>query len=133
MLAAVDSFYSALNAHGGRIPMSLPTLCEWTVNGQALGSCAAPLAGNRLQWIERWRDIEVLAVDEERGLVAVRVFEDIPAAPREFAGADGTARPNPAAYPRSLQIVEVFRFEGGKIERLTRFSSELPYGMKPHR
>jgi hypothetical protein len=133
MLAAVDGFYDALNAHEGRVPRALSEQCQWTVNGQTLGSCAAPLAGNSLQWIARWRDREVLAVDEARGLVAVRLFEDIPAAPREFAGANGTARPNPAAYPRSLQIVEVFRFEDGKIERLTRFSSELPYGMKPHR
>jgi hypothetical protein len=40
--------------------------------------------------------------------------------------------PNPAAYPRSLQIVEVFRIEGGKIFGLRRISAELPYGMKPH-
>jgi hypothetical protein len=133
MLAAVDDFYDALNAHEGRVPAALGEACQWTVNGQVLGSCAAPLAANSLQWIARWRDRDVLAVDEARGLVAVRVFEDIPAAPREFPGADGTARPNPAAYPRSLQIVEVFRFAGGKIERLTRFSSELPFGMPPHR
>jgi hypothetical protein len=50
-----------------------------------------------------------------RGLVAVRVFEDIP-----------------AAYPRSLQIVEVFHIAGGKLDALRRISSELPFGMKPH-
>jgi hypothetical protein len=66
-------------------------------------------------------------------LVAVQVFEDIPSVPRAFAGPDGTSRPNFADYPRSLQIVEIFRFAGGKIEQLTRFSSELPYGMPPHR
>ncbi len=74
----------------------------------------------------------MLALDEGRGLVAVRVFEDIPATPRKFAGPGGTSRPNPAGYPRSLQIVEVFRIAGGKIEQLRRFSSELPYGMPPH-
>ena len=133
MLATVDRFYEALNAHRGNAPEDLSTTCQWTVNGQVLGSCAAPLAGNSLQWIARWRDKLVLAVDEARGLVAVRVFEDIPAAPREFAGADSTPRPNPAAYPRSLQIVEVFHFAGGKVEQLFRLSSELPYGMPPHR
>jgi hypothetical protein len=75
---------------------------------------------------------QVLAVDEARGLVAVRVFEDIPAAPREFIRPDGSKMPNPAAYPRSLQIIEVFRIEGGKIVGLRRISSELPFGMKPH-
>jgi hypothetical protein len=132
MLATVDRFYAALNGHQGAVPEAVSSTCQWTVNGQVLGACAAPLTGNALQWIARWRDRQVLAVDEARGLVAVRVFEDIPAAPREFTGADGTARPNPAAYPRSLQIVEVFRIEDGRIVALRRISSELPYGMKPH-
>jgi hypothetical protein len=62
----------------------------------------------------------------------VRVFEDIPAAPSNFSRPDGTSMPNPAGYPRSLQIVEVFRIEDGRIVALRRISSELPYGMKPH-
>jgi hypothetical protein len=40
--------------------------------------------------------------------------------------------PNPAGYPRSLEIVEVFRIESGRIVGLRRISSELPFGMKPH-
>ncbi|MGZ3172139.1 MAG: hypothetical protein ACXWJC_03515 [Croceibacterium sp.] len=128
----VDGFYAALNAHNGKLPPGLGADCKWTVNGQALGACAAPIAGNTLQWIARWRDRKVLAVDEARGLIAVRVFEDIPAAPREFTRPDGSKMPNPAAYPRSLQIVELFRIEGGKIAALNRFSTELPFGMKPH-
>jgi hypothetical protein len=128
----VGGFYDALNAHNGKLPPGLDPACQWNVNGQALGACAAPIAGNALQWIARWRDMKILAVDEGRGLVAVRVFEDIPAAPREFTRPDGSTMPNPAAYPRSLEIVEVFRIEGGKIVALRRISSELPYGMKPH-
>ena len=132
MLKLVDGFYTALNAHNGKLPPGLSPDCKWNVNGQALGACAAPIAGNTLQWIARWRDRKVLAVDEAHGLVAVRVFEDIPATPREFARAGGSTMPNPAAYPRSLEIVEVFRIDGGKIEALRRISSELPFGMKPH-
>jgi hypothetical protein len=128
----VDGFYAALNAHDGKLPKGLGPDCQWNVNGQPLGMCAAPIAGNALQWIARWRDRKVLAVDEARGLVAVRVFEDIPAAPREFTRAGGGTMANPAAYPRSLEIVEVFRIEGGKIVGLRRISSELPFGMKPH-
>jgi hypothetical protein len=132
MSRLVDGFYAALNAHDGKLAKGLDPACQWNVNGQPLGACAAPIAGNSLQWIARWRDRKVLAVDEARGLVAVRVFEDIPAAPREFKRAEGSAMPNPAAYPRSLEIVEVFRIEGGKIVGLRRISSELPFGMKPH-
>jgi len=132
MLKLVGGFYAALNAHGGTVPAGLAASCQWNVNGQSLGPCAAPLKADALQWIARWRDKQVLAVDEKRGLVVVRVFEDIPSVPRQFIGPNGAARPNPAAYPRSLQIVEVFRIEGGKIETLRRISSELPYGMEPH-
>jgi len=132
MMKLVDGFYAALNAHDGKLPKGLDPACQWNVNGQTLGACAAPIAGNSLQWIARWRDRKVLAVDETRGLVAVRVFDDIPAAPRKFTRPDGSAMPNPAAYPRSLEIVEVFRISGGKIVDLRRISSELPFGMKPH-
>ena len=132
MFKLVDGFYAALNAHNGNVPAGLTSSCQWNVNGQALGACAAPIAGNTLQWIARWRDRQVLAVDEARGLVAVQVFEDIPATPREFTRPDGTKMPNPAAYPRSLQIIEVFHIVGGKIDGLRRISSELPFGMKPH-
>jgi len=132
MLKLVDDFYAALNAHGGKAPAGLSASCQWNVNGQPLGACATPLKANALQWIERWRDKQVLAVDEKRGLVAVRVFEDMPAVPAEFTGPDGTKRPNPAGYPHSLQIVEVFHFAGGKIDQIRRISTELPYGMKPH-
>jgi hypothetical protein len=29
-------------------------------------------------------------------------------------------------------VVELFRFESGKIAEIQAFTSELPYGMKPH-
>ncbi len=132
MLKGVAGFYAALNAHDGKAPADLTSACRWIVNGQPLGACRAPIERNSLQWIARWRDRQVLAVDEARGLVAVRVFEDIPATPRQFAGPNGARMPNPAAYPHSLRIVEVFHFVGGKIEGLRRFSAELPYGMPPH-
>jgi hypothetical protein len=132
MVKLVDGFYGALNAHSAKLPAGLDPACQWNVNGQALGACAAPIAGNTLQWIARWRDREVLAVDEAHGLAAVRVFEDIPSIPRQFTRAGGTPAANPAAYPRSLQIIEVFHIVGGKIVGLRRISTELPYGMKPH-
>ncbi len=59
----------------------------------------------------------MLAVDEGRGLVVYRTFEDFPAA----SDADKT-------YPRTLQVTELFRFVGGKIERVEAFTSELPFG-----
>jgi hypothetical protein len=68
------------------------------------------------------RDRELLAADETRGLAVYRMFEDFPA----VGGAAGS-------YPRTLQVVVVLRFVGGKVEQVHAFTSELPYGMKPHR
>jgi len=74
-----------------------------------------------LAGIARVRDREVLAVDEARGLVVYRTFEDLPAS----AGAEGS-------YPLTYQVVELFRFVDGRIERVEAFTSELPYGMRSH-
>ena len=51
-----------------------------------------------------------------------RFFEDIPAAGGQ-----------PGSYPLTYQVVEVYRFVDGRIESVNAFTSELPYGMKPHR
>ena len=36
-------------------------------------------------------------------------------------------------YPKTHQVVVLLRFVGGRIEQVQAFTSELPYGMKPHR
>jgi hypothetical protein len=121
MIAGADAFYAAMNAHGGKPPAGLADTCKWLVNGQDVGACAPPFAGPVLAGIKQVRDREVLAVDEARGLVVYRTFEDLPAS----AGTAGS-------YPLTYQVIELFRFVGGKIERVEAFTSELPYGMQPH-
>lgn len=120
MITAAERFYAAMNAGGGRVPEGLAQSCSWAVNGLDVGGCAASFAGPALAAIERVRDRSVLAVDEERGLIVFRTFEDIPAD-------DGRG------YPLSYQVVELFRFENGQIQRVEAFTSELPLGMRPHR
>jgi hypothetical protein len=121
MIAGADAFYVAMNAHDGKAPAGLADDCKWLVNGQDVGACAPPFAGPVLASIARVRDREMLAVDEARGLVVYRTFEDLPAS----AGTAGS-------YPLTYQVVELFRFVAGKIERVEAFTSELPYGMRPH-
>jgi hypothetical protein len=121
MIAGADAFYAAMNAHGGKAPAGLADTCKWLVNGQDVGDCAPPFSGPVLAGIKQVRDREVLAVDETRGLVVYRTFEDLPAS----ANTEGS-------YPLTYQVIELFRFVGGKIERVEAFTSELPYGMKPH-
>jgi hypothetical protein len=121
MIAGADAFYAAMNAHDGKAPAGLADTCKWLVNGQDVGACAPPFAGPVLAGIKQVRDREVLAVDEARGLVVYRAFEDLPAS----AGREGS-------YPLTYQVIELFRFVDGKIERVEAFTSELPYGMRPH-
>jgi len=121
MIAGAEAFYAAMNAHDGKAPAGLAENCRWLVNGQDVGACAPPFAGPVLAGIARVRDREVLAADDARGLVVYRTFEDLPAS----AGVTGS-------YPLTYQVVELFRFVDGRIERVEAFTSELPYGMKPH-
>jgi hypothetical protein len=63
--------------------------------------------------------------------VAVRAYEDYPATVQEFADATGKSYKDTVPFPRTLQVVDLFRFERGSITRIDSFTSELIYGMKP--
>lgn len=121
MISGAEAFYAAMNAHDGKAPEGLAERCRWLVNGQDVGPCAPPFAGPALASIAQVRDREVLAVDEARGLIVYRTFEDLPAS----GGREGS-------YPLTYQVVELFRFVSGKIEQVEAFTAELPYGMRPH-
>jgi len=54
--------------------------------------------------------------------VVYQTFEDIPAK----GGAAGS-------YPLTYQVIELFRIVNGEIAAIEAYTSELPYGMKPHR
>ncbi|MFC3102118.1 hypothetical protein [Altererythrobacter lauratis] len=118
MVAVAERFMEALGSRATAAPDIFANDCQWLVNGQGVSGCAAAFGSPPLQRIEAVRDREVLAVDEARGLVALRFFEDIPTT-------DGTG------YPLTYQVVEVSRIENGRITRLEAFTSELPYGMRP--
>lgn len=131
MLAAVDRFYAAANTHNGTVPADFGKDCEWGINGQTVAPCAIPFSNRLLQGIEQIRDIKVIAVDEERGLVAVSTYEDFTGSVQRFTDASGATFEDSLPYPRTLQVVELFRFVKGKVERIDAYTSELPYGVKP--
>jgi hypothetical protein len=117
MLHAATRFYEAINARGGA-PDIFAGNCRWMVNGADVADCTSAFGGAGLATIERVRDRSLIAVDEERGLAIYRTFEDLP----------GVG----SGYPLTYQVVELFRFEDGQVTRVEAFTSELPYGMKPH-
>jgi len=120
MIAGAEAFQAAMT--GGSAPDVLGDGCRWLVNGQDVGACAPSFGSEPLAAIAAIRDKELLAADETRGLVAYRMFEDLPA----IGGAEGS-------YPKTYQVVVLMRFVAGKIEQVQAFTSELPYGMRPHR
>ena len=117
MTDASARFFAALESNGPA-PGIFADGCSWLVNGQDLGPCAASFGSPGLAGIEKVRDVQLLAVDEARGLAVYRQFEDKPAA-------DGVS------YPLTYQVIELARFENGKITQIEAFTSELPYGMRP--
>ena len=120
MIATTEAFYAAMNTNESA-PEGLADNCRWLVNGADIAPCGPTFGTPVLDAIEQVRDRDVLAVDEERGLVVYRTFEDRP-------GDSGTA----GDYPLTYQVVELFRIVGGKVEQVHAYTSELPYGMKPH-
>jgi hypothetical protein len=127
MLHEVDAFYRSVNAHASSPPASLAPGCAWSVNGQSVGPCDAPFVQRAFAGLEQVRDIRALAVDDTRGLVVMSTYEDFPEADRSAAATPGVPH-----WPHTLQTVELFRFENGKITRVEAYTAELPYGMKPH-
>jgi len=117
MVAAAGHFMAAMDANTAA-PDGLAAQCHWFVNGQDVGLCAAAFGSPPLARIEAVRDRQVLAVDEARGLLVVRFFEDIPAI-------DGQG------YPLTQQVLELYRFEDGAITRVEAITAELPYAMRP--
>jgi len=131
MVAAVDRVYQAIAASNGTTPTDFSADCQWAINGQQVSGCAAPLTGRLLQNLEQIRDRKVIAVDEARGLVAISAYEDFPATVQTFTDASGKAFKDSLPYPRTLQIVAVFRFDAGKIAQVQAYTAELGYGMTP--
>ncbi len=131
MLTAVDSYYEAVNAQTRTAPDALGENCALTVNGQSISACAKPFTDALRQGLEEVRDRHVIAVDEARGLVAISAFEDYPATVQEFTDANGETYKDTAPFPRTLQVVDLFRVEGGKIVSIDSYRSELIYGAKP--
>jgi hypothetical protein len=117
MAAAAGQFQNALEANSAA-PDIFADQCQWLVNGQNVGACAAPFGTPVLARIDQVRDRQLLAADEDRGLIAYRFYEDYPAASGQ-------------GYPLTYQVVELYRFEAGRVVQVEAFTSELPFGMRP--
>ncbi len=99
------------------------------INVDAMG-CAEQFKLGYFNFLRRVRDRRFVAVDRERGLVAVIGELDEPAGKyATFKLADGREITTGPIRPTTVAMVEVYKIEGGKIRRVEEVQHEVPYGM----
>ena len=83
-----------------------------------------------MYFVSRIRDRRYVAVDEERGVVAVFAFFDhIAGSTRNFTRPDGRPTTAGPAQPWTWEILEFFKIEEGQLAEIEAFLTRPPYGM----
>ena len=93
-------------------------------------SCLEQFQSGLLYFVSRIRDRRYVAVDQERGVVAVFAFFDhIAGSTRNFTRPDGQPHTAGPAQPWTWEILEFFKVEDGKLAEIEAFLTRPPYGM----
>jgi hypothetical protein len=93
-------------------------------------SCLEQFQSGLLYFVSRIRDRRYVAVDQERGLVAVFAFFDhIAGSTRNFTRPDGTPMTAGPAQPWTWEILEIFKVENNQLAEIEAFLTRPPYGM----
>ena len=93
-------------------------------------SCREQFESGLLYFVSRIRDRRYVAVDEERGVVAVFAFFDhIAGSTRNFTRPDGRPTTAGPAQPWTWEILEFFKIEDGQLAEIEAFLTRPPYGM----
>jgi hypothetical protein len=93
-------------------------------------SCLEQFQSGLLYFVSRIRDRRYVAVDQERGVVAVFAFFDhIAGSTRNFTRPDGQPHTAGPAQPWTWEILEFFKIEDGKLAEIEAFLTRPPYGM----
>jgi hypothetical protein len=93
-------------------------------------SCLEQFQSGLLYFVSRIRDRRYVAVDQERGVVAVFAFFDhMAGSTRNFTRPDGTPTTGGPAQPWTWEILEIFKVENGELAEIEAFLTRPPYGM----
>jgi hypothetical protein len=93
-------------------------------------SCLEQFESGLLYFVSRIRDRRYVAVDQERGVVAVFAFFDhMAGSTRNFTRPDGQPHTGGPAQPWTWEILEFFKIEDGKLAEIEAFLTRPPYGM----
>jgi hypothetical protein len=93
-------------------------------------SCREQFESGLLYFVSRIRDRRYVAVDQERGVVAVFAFFDhMAGSTRTFTRPDGRPTTAGPAQPWTWEILEFFKIENGQLAEIEAFLTRPPYGM----
>jgi len=93
-------------------------------------TCLEQFQSGLLYFVSRIRDRRYVAVDQERGVVAVFAFFDhMAGSTRNFTRPDGTPTTAGPAQPWTWEILEIFKVENNQLAEIEAFLTRPPYGM----
>ena len=93
-------------------------------------SCREQFESGLLYFVSRIRDRRYVAVDQERGVVAVFAFFDhMAGSTRDFTRPDGRPATAGPVQPWTWEILEIFKVENGQLVEIEAFLTRPPYGM----
>jgi hypothetical protein len=93
-------------------------------------TCLEQFQSGLLYFVSRIRDRRYVAVDQERGVVAVFAFFDhMAGSTRNFTRPDGTPTTAGPAQPWTWEILEIFKIENNQLAEIEAFLTRPPYGM----
>ena len=147
LIAAVKDYAQSMQDDNGRVHARFDSGCTRTENGMlvtsgAVGSiglvkspgqyargCEGQLAMGLYKPLDRLRGLRILAVDEERGLVAATAIADFNLAERRYRLTDGREVETEAVHAMSRELFEVYKIVDGRIVAVEAVSVDQPYGM----
>ena len=147
LVAAVKDYALSVEDDAGRVHARFDSACTRKENGQevtrgAVGSiglvkapgqyaqgCEKQLALGLYRPLDRLRGHRVVAVDEQRGLVAVAAIADFNLGERRYRLTDGREVETEAVHAMSRELFEVYKIVDGRIVAIEAVSVDQPYGM----
>src|SRR5690606_12729699 len=147
LVAAVKDYKLSMEDNDGKVHARFDSACTRKENGTevtrgAVGSiglvkspgqyaqgCSAQLALGLYKPLDRLRGHRILAVDEERGLVAATAIADFNLANRRYRLSDGREVETEAVHAMSRELFEVYKIVDGRIVAIEAVSVDQPYGM----
>ncbi len=96
-------------------------------------SCTDLVDSGFFSYLANTRDARDWLVDEQRGVVVLVSYEDVPGTAKSFAAKNSgstVSYPSSQGIPYTLLTATVLKIENGKIRRIETIAKSAPYGLK---